>query len=119
MSAIHYESNTILDIVSQMKKVDLRLTIDDYMRIKNLGILRRDKQIGRVKRGAGHKRDREIDLITGCNAKNLVKYQEKTMTQIFLQLGALMFALYATRYQTLLPVSLMITMTLVWLQRPG
>ena len=37
MSAIYYESNTILDIVSEMKKVDLRLPIDDYLRIKKSG----------------------------------------------------------------------------------
>ncbi len=37
MSAIYYESNTIFDIVSEMKKVDLRLPIDDCLRIKKSG----------------------------------------------------------------------------------
>ncbi len=52
--------------------MDLRLPVDDYLRIKNLGILRSDKRTGRGKRGTGHKRNRKIDLITGYNAKNLM-----------------------------------------------
>ena len=87
MSALRYESNTILDIVSQMKKVDSRLPIIDYLRIKNLGILQRDKQTGRGKRGAGHKRDRKIDLIIGCNAKNLIKVPRKSNDKSFLTIG--------------------------------
>ncbi len=42
---------------------------------------------------ACHKRDREIDLLTGCNAKNLVKIPRKNNDKKFLQLSALMLAL--------------------------
>ena len=86
MTKVQYSSRSMLDIFTGMRRKDLKLSKTGYLRVKNLGILRRSIQTVRGTKGGRHK-ERKFDLITGRNAENIVTLGRVSDGKIFLTVG--------------------------------
>ena len=78
----------MLDIFTGMTRIDLKLSITGYLRVKKLGILRRYIQTIRGTKG-GRRKEHEFNLITGRNVENIVTLGRESDDKIFLTVGCI------------------------------